>query len=1019
MKKSTFLGLLAFGCVLAGSPSEAQAQEYDPSASSEIFDFSPFGDQAMLDLFAKALEQGRQYPTVAEFEAAGFNMADVEFVRSHVARRPLIDDQANQLNTSIKNTRRVWMNLPMGSARGIGGYPGTNPGDDTYSLWNYTHLFGSWNHGVFQAPGAWIDAAHQNGTDIMSGIKFFESWTASAQPAGWQKVVTTKNGDGTFKYVKPLINLLRYFGSDGINYNWEAAGYDEDDVIAFHKACYKEAAAQGFDNFHIGLYTSISTLTASNANALFGNSEGRTADLMLNYQGNDFATTIRNSQQTALNAMGTTDGIYASAWIVTMDRSWTRLNGYDLGCCLWGEHANSRFWTYNVGNDAQNFQANYQALLERAFSGGNRNPANLPTMKNSGNAWGWNGTTPPLSTFGGLATYFPERSTIQGKLPFHTYFNIGTGEFYNYKGKETHGNWYNLSTQDLVPTYRWLVYNAGTTTVSNAIQPELSIEDAYNGGSCLVLAGRATTAGTDIVLYRTKLTGTEGQPYAKVAVKTGKEGETETNLYLIVKVGNAWKEYAVGKTEGKTWEEKTIQLAGISSTDQIDFIGLRVKGDDANYKVLVGEIQLNDDVKAVPAPIKDVTAEVKRETSTMFSVKLIWSLDADVPASGNLRNDEANVDHFEVLYKNGENGRVSVVSHVQGWSAFVGNKILDSDEDPYYGVRAVSTDMKTYSDPVWVHVTRSTNVPEGNSSGDLLYPGESIINESADGYQTAITTRYISSITTEGASVENLQYVGHPDNDNDRTGGKNDNYVDAHQTAVLKVKQGDVINFNYVYNEASDGLQWCVMKAYADWNLNGYFEGATDELLVEQGTQNTNNSYQNTKEYAEEHGTSALHVNGFSNNPLVPFTFKVPDDAVCGKGRIRIVFTDAWAAHPGAVGLTAKGFSLDLGIEISGDNPERTVVVTRDQGVADEPEGLVVNGIGIVRGGEASMAKLDGDVISFSHVEKAWVYTADGRLVKFLKDSPKRLSTRGFAPGTYLVKMQDSHVLRTQKIIVK
>lgn len=1015
MKRTTLACLTILGCLTLGVPTAAQAQ-YSPSASSEIFDFSPFGDEAMLNLFYNALQQGRQYPTEAEFEAAGFNMTDVEFVRSHVRRRALIDDQNNQLNTNIKNTRRVWMNLPMGSARGIGGYPGTNPGDDTYSLWNYTHLFGSWNHGVFQAPGAWIDAAHQNGTDIMSGIKFFESWTASAQPTGWQKVVTTKNGDGSYKYVKPLINLLRYFGSDGINYNWEASGYDEEDVIAFHKACYKEAAAQGFDSFHIGLYTSISTLTAYNANALFGNSEGRTADLMLNYQGNDFATTIRNSQQAAMNAMGTTDGIYASAWIVTMNRSWTRLNGNDLGCCLWGEHANSRFWTYNVGNDAQNFQANYQALLERAFSGGNRNPAKLPTMSNSGNEWGWSGTTPPLSKFGGLATYFPERSTIQGKLPFHTYFNIGTGEFYNYKGKETHGNWYNLSTQDLVPTYRWLVYNAGTTTVSTDIQPELSIEDAYNGGSCLVLSGKATATGTDIILYRTKLTGSEGQPYAKIAVKTGKEGTTETGLYLIVKVGSTWKEFPVGATEGKTWEEKKVELTGISSTDQIDFVGLRVKGNANDYKLLVGELQLNDDVKTVPAAIKDVTAEVKRETTRMFSVKLVWTVDAEIPASGNLSNADANIDHFEVLYKNGENGRVSVVSHVQGWSAFVGNKLLAEEEDPYYGVRAVSTDMKTYSDPVWVHVARSTNVPEGSSAGDLLYPGESIINESADGYQTAITSRFITSVTTTGASVENLNYVGTKDEDNDRSDGKNDNYIDAHSTAVLKVKQGDVINFNYVYNDATDGLQWCVMKAYADWNLNGYFEGSTDELLVEQGTQNTNNSIENTP----EHSSSPLHANGYSNNPLVPFTFKVPEDAVCGKGRIRIVFTDAWAAHPGPVGLTAKGFSLDLGIEISGENPERIVVVTRDQGEADEPECLPTeNGIMVVRDGAASEAFVANNAIDFRNVEKAWIYTADGRLVKFADKNPARVNTRGYAPGTYIVKMQNANVIRTQKFVVK
>ena len=1018
MKKQLLTALLL---MLAAYIPQGHAQSYDASASTEIFDFTPFGDEAMLNLFYEALQQGRNYPTTAEFEAAGFNMTDVEFVRSHVRRAALLDDQAGQLRSSVKNTRRVWMNIPMGSAKGIGGYPGTNPGDDTYSLWNYTHLFGSWNHGVFQAPGSWVDAAHQNGTDIMSGIKFFESWTASAQPTGWQRIITTKESDGTFRYVKPLINCLRYFGSDGINYNWEASGYDDENVVAFHKALYKEAEAQGFDSFHIGLYTSRNSLASSYADAMFGNSStGKTTDLMLNYSNGDFTGSyqMRTSANVAQSAMGTTDGLYAGVWIVTMNRSWTNLSGNEIGACLWGEHASSRFWSYNVGNDAQNFQANYQAMLERTFSGGNRNPANLPTMKNSGNEYGWtnNGTTPPLATFGGLATYFPERTAIQGTLPFNTYFNIGTGDIYNYHGKQTHGNWYNLSTQDIVPTYRWLVYNAGTTTVSTDIQPEFSIEDAWNGGSCLKLEGTATTSGTDIVLFRTRLTGNSGQPYAKVAVKTGLEGQNETGLYVIVKVGGNWKEYPVGTVEGTTWEEKTIALSGLSATDQIDFIGLRVKGSGNAYKLLVGELQINDEATLQPAPIKDnLTVEVKRETTTMFSVKLNWEVDATLPASGLLYNDDANIDHFEVLYKDGENGRISLVSHVQGWSAFVGNKTLTEDEDPWFGVRAVSKDLKTYSEPVWRHVPRSTNVPAGVSEGDLLYPGESVINVAADGFQTAVESRYLTSVTTTGASVQDLNYVGTRDLDNPQP-KDNDNYIDAHETAVLKVRQGDVIQFNYEMNTHDDGLQWCIMKSYADWNLNGYFEGGTDELLVEQGTANTNNSILNTPEKSDR----ALHANGYTSSPLVPFSFKVPEDAVCGKGRIRIVFTDAWQPHPGPIGLTAKGFTLDLGIEISGNNPERVVITTRDQGVADIPEGLETEtAIRTVQGGLASQAVLEGQTLKLSNVEQAWVYTADGRLVKYATHQPTAISTRGYTPGVYIVKMQAAGVIRTQKVIVK
>lgn len=924
--RTSFILMLYLMCSI---PANAQ---YSPSASNEVYNFDSFTDTSLLELFYNALQKGRKYPTMAEFMAAGFDPIDIEFVRSHVRRAELIDDQASQLNPSVKNTRRFWMNTPMGTSRLTGGYPNTNTGDDTYSMWNYTYMFGSWNHTLFQAPGCWVDAAHQNGTDILSGIKFFESWSVGSGDEEYSALVTKKNNDGTFKYVEPLINILLFFGSDGINYNWEDSSYSNSNIVAFHKALYKKAAELGFTNFHIGLYTNNNYLSSSCSNAIFGNSSGRTAETFLDY-GNDgdFNTQqFSSSLSAARSAMGTTDGLYAGAWIKTMNRSWTSFEGNDMGMVLWGEHANSRFWSNNVGTDATSFQSNLQALYERAFSGGRRNPANRPTMKNTGNNWKWvNGTTPPLSTFGGISTYFPERSAIQGKLPFHTYFNTGVGQVYNYKGKQTAGAWYNMSAQDIVPTYRWLVYQTGTTTASTSIQPEFTIEDAYMGGACLKLTGKATEQGTDIVLFRTRLTGNMGTPYAKIAVKTGLLGENATGLYLIVKIDNEWKEYAVGSTSGKMWEEKTIPLEGVSSTNQIDFVGLRVKGDVPDYKLLVGKLELNDAVRVEPATIKNLLVDVRSETTKKLSVKLSWQVDAsgtDRAPYGMVYNDDANIDHFEVLYKDGEYGRVSLVSHVRSWASFVGDIPMKDDTRPYIGVRSVGTDLKTYSDPIWAEVPRCENVPNENLDGGPQY-GSSTINTESDGYETAIDMRYLTSVSTDGASTTNLNYTGNANTDGT-------NYIYARDN-VLRVRQGDNINLNYVYKTADDGLQWCIMKTYVDWNCNGYFEGSTDELIVSQGWSSKDNT-----------------------SRLVPFSFKVPDDAVCGTCRLRMVFSDAWAAHPGPTGLTTKGFSIDFPVEITGDNEERQLINTRDEGLYEEPDELVTSIIkgDVNRDGQVSIA---------------------------------------------------------------
>ena len=50
-------------CAL-GSVQPVLAQTYDPSASREVYDFTPFDDSVLLNLFYDAQQNGRQYPTL-------------------------------------------------------------------------------------------------------------------------------------------------------------------------------------------------------------------------------------------------------------------------------------------------------------------------------------------------------------------------------------------------------------------------------------------------------------------------------------------------------------------------------------------------------------------------------------------------------------------------------------------------------------------------------------------------------------------------------------------------------------------------------------------------------------------------------------------------------------------------------------------------------------------------------------------------------------------------------------------
>ena len=98
-----------------GDDSEANSQE--------VYDFTGFGVEALLELFNSALEQGRNYPTMEEFAAAGIQASDIAFVRSHV-RRAQIMSREDRVNKSAYQNRNLFLNIPMDYGKDGGtGYP--------------------------------------------------------------------------------------------------------------------------------------------------------------------------------------------------------------------------------------------------------------------------------------------------------------------------------------------------------------------------------------------------------------------------------------------------------------------------------------------------------------------------------------------------------------------------------------------------------------------------------------------------------------------------------------------------------------------------------------------------------------------------------------------------------------------------------------------------------------------------------------------------------------------------------
>ena len=822
----------------------------------------------------------------------------------------------------------------------------------------------------------------------------------------------TRNSDGSFRYTHPIINCMRFLGFDGINYNWESTNkYRETNNIAFHKELYRIAKEEGFNDFKIMYYTTNQSLTPYNSSYMWGQKpDERISEVMLNYASSDFSWNIGESVREAERTMGSADGLYAGVWIVSMNRRWNSLNNQDAkrcGICLWGEHAESRFWSYNTGGDAMSRMSNYQEYLERAFSGGNRNPLSRPEIKNYGNEVEAQGGNPPLASFAGLASWIPERTAISGKLPFATHFNTGNGERYNYKGKKTAGSWYNMSSQDVVPTYRWMVVKPETEVASTDVQPSFTNEDAYTGGAALRLKGVNNATATDVVLFKTNLTPSKGKVVAKVAIKTGKEGNNDSKLSLIVRVNGAWKAYALGNTENANWTEKKVELNDITAGQKIERIGLRVKDSDADYNVLVGKLELNDDVTATPANVKDLTVQVKEETKNSLSVKAVWGIDKDPGQNPTVYNDEANIDHFEILYKNGENGKVSEVGRTSQWATLVPNiQFTSVDDKPFIGVRSVSTDLKTYSKTQWIAVPRAqqSELPEAQEEGY----GTVELDNAAAGADVAKRIRYVKKFQTEGGS-KNIDYTA------EGPAGNETNYVDA-TSQELEVAQGATVKVKIqgyeatqMKDQSNDDLRYCMGKAWMDFNGDKQFN---PENLSENP---------NEGECVVFFGQVRKGVPA-QVQQLNEYTFKVPEDAKPGQSRLRLVFCDAWFQG----GLTPtgkfnKGFAIDFKVTITGSNAARGAKAdTHDKGVADEPELLEGGSTNIISanvGGVSQLTVVGGKVV-FENVERAWVFSTDGQTVKSLVN-PKSFNTNELPAGVYLVKMQNNNVIRTQKITIK
>ena len=482
----------------------------------------------------------------------------------------------------------------------------------SFSYWQYVDRLvfwgGSAGEGIILAPNpTLIDAAHRNGVKILGNV-FFPPIVYGGQ-FQWVIDFLQKNGN-TFPVADKLIEVAEYYGFDGWFLNQETAGGNVQTAIDMREFM---TYFQENSDLEIEWYDAMT----ENGNVSWQNQLNTLNDwyfqwgdtlvsetMFLNFWWN---AAFLNTSRTHAQSLNRSEYDLFSGIDV-------EANGYNTGI-NWSApfpnglpHVTSLGiyrpdWCYNSSTSL----ADYYNRSSIFWVGWNHDPSNTTTA----NSWK------------GMANYIPAFTPIT-EVPFVTNFSTGQGyNFYingeklSYPELSTTG-WNNLSLQDVLPTWRWIVQSSGTK-----LTPEFDFTDAYYGGNCLKVSGDLTNdnliklySASCLVASDTKL---------DIAFKTGSIGLTNMQIGLAFESNpSTFIYFDVGNAAASNWNLKTIDI-GSYSGQKISRIALYFTGGfGSGYQIKIGRLSLYNGATDIPNPPSNLFIENKVDEQDFVTLRLRW-----------------------------------------------------------------------------------------------------------------------------------------------------------------------------------------------------------------------------------------------------------------------------------------------------------------------------------------------------------------------------------------------------------
>ncbi len=657
---------------------------------------------------------------VQQWNNGTLNMEDENFFISRVKPHKQFRNLATQVKQNINETndKRLVFWVPVGDTNtdnGANALPNGRFDSETFSMWSYVTHYGDWTSPHGWVPGAFADVAHKNGVAV-SGVA---SIPFGGLTSNWS---TCLSGQANLDN-EAIAKFLYYHGVDGLGYNSEFNGGSSyvQKIAAQHEFIIKYLNDKGIHTAeHIwydgtSYYGSIAfdRGLGSHNQGIYGSNGNRRASLFFNYnwgRTSNLTSSVNESNNMGIDPMY----IYAGFNMQGNDpgtNNWVYLSHNNVSVGLWGAHANNMLWLNRNtnGSTPAALQSTYLTSIERYFGNGPQNPAIQLEVKDGACNQG-------SPTFFGMSALMSARSALNWDLseePFISYFNLGNGGFFNWKGERQNDlEWYNIGVQDYLPTWRywWAPSLLGRDVKEGDVTMKSTFtwDDAYVGGSCLKITGTDDDAYLhlfktkfglkryDVITVSYKLLSGSAEKVSLVLTAEGDETKVLGESYLTVLDSeaeadeDAWQTvtFTVDRQLNSLLNNKTLALMALHFTNAKDL------------DLLLGEVSIKRGEATVPATPQVTKTAVLANHYKGIDGKIIFNMPNDKAKYEPVYNLDVKTSMFK-LYAQGEGGEPVFMGLTTSWAGMYYSAPLTGEGNVRFGVSALSLDHNSESEIAW------------------------------------------------------------------------------------------------------------------------------------------------------------------------------------------------------------------------------------------------------------------------------------------------------------------------------